>query len=161
MTGGYCSLKWQALPQKGEGCSSPAISTAERRAAARGDRSGFWNSRLAAGDPLAATALSIVNNSSFSGQFANVRLRDYISSRSPQMSATAISAEVQQIGVELMQQHVAAIDRFGSPTTSQIADYHRLVFNAHGLPGSAFGGTMILGSAGITNFVTGWAGCRF
>ena len=66
-----------AAPQnEHKGCAAPAVSPAERKAAQNGDRIGFWNSRAAAGDPLAGTALSIVNNSNFTGQFANVRLRD-------------------------------------------------------------------------------------
>lgn len=152
-----------AKPQS-NGCATPSISTAQRKAAQNGNRSGFWNSRAAAGDPLAGTALSIINNSNFSGQYANFRLRQAISDRSlgagRVMGSDAISREVQQIGIELMRAHVAAIDAFVSPTTSQIADYHRDVFNAHGIPASTFGGTM-LGGAGLTNLITGWAGCRF
>jgi hypothetical protein len=121
-------------PQKAHnGCAAPAISPAQRQAAQKGDRSGFWNSRGAAGDPLAGTALSIVNNSDFSGQYANFRLRQAIITRSPTMGPEAISREAQQIGVQLMQAHVAAIDAFGSPTTGDIAAYHRNVFNAHGI----------------------------
>lgn len=147
-------------PQSSNGCVAPPISSAERAAAARGDRSAFWRSRSAHGDPLAGTALSIVNNAFWgAGVVANLRLRNFINERTPGMTASAVSAEVQQIGVQLMQQHVAAIDKFGSPNTSQIADYHNQIFNSHGLPNSTFGGTMF-GGAGITNFITGWAGCR-
>ncbi len=149
------------LPKIGHrGCPAPAISSAERAASRRGDRTAFWNLRAAAGDPLAGTALSIINNSNFSGEYANVRLRDYVSSRSPGMSSGEISAEVQQIGVDLMRAHIAAIDALGSPTPSDIADYHNDVLNSHGLPSSAFGGTMVFDSAGLTNLLTGWAGCR-
>src|SRR5690606_71588 len=105
-----------------------------------------WNSRAARGDPMAATASSIVNNSNFAGQYANVRLRDAISSRSPGMSTGAISAEVQQIGVQLMRQHVNAVNTFGSPSAGQIAAYHFAVFGAHGLPNTTFGGSMITGT---------------
>jgi len=68
---------------------------------------------------------------------------------------------VQQIGVELMQAHVAAIDQFGSPNTTDIGAYHAAVFKAHGLPSMTFGGALVLGSLGLTNLLTGWAGCRF
>jgi hypothetical protein len=60
---------------------APPITPAERKAAQNGDRSAFWSSRLADGDPLAPTALSIVNNSDFSGQYANFRLRQAIFAR--------------------------------------------------------------------------------
>jgi RHS repeat-associated protein len=140
---------------------APGISPAEAAAARAGDRNAFWNSRAARGDPMAATASSIVNNSNFSGQFANVRLRDAISSRSPGMSTSAISAEVQQIGVQLMRQHVNAVNTFGSPSAGQIAAYHFAVFGAHGLPNTTFGGSMITGTeteAALTSPI--WKQCR-
>ncbi|HMP07965.1 MAG TPA: hypothetical protein PJ982_16570, partial [Lacipirellulaceae bacterium] len=150
-----------ARPQSGNGCKAPPISAAERAAAQRGDRSAFWNSRLAAGDPLAGTALGIVNNNTFSGQIANQILQSAVVAHSPTMHWQGVANEMQSIGVDIMRAHVGAIDRFGSPNTSQITDYHRDVFNAHGLPGSTFGGTAIFGSASLTNAITGWAGCRF
>lgn len=149
------------LPQSGNGCKAPPISAAERAAAQRGDRSAFWNSRLAAGDPLAGTALGIVNNNTFSGQIANQILQSAVVAHSPTMHWQGVANEMQSIGVDIMRAHVGAIDRFGSPNTSQITDYHRDVFNAHGFPGSTFGGTAIFGSASLTNAITGWAGCRF
>jgi RHS repeat-associated protein len=143
------------------GCAAPPITPAQRQAAQKGDRGAFWSSRLAAGDPLAGTALSIVNNSDFYGQSANFRLRAAINTRSPRITTSQTDAEVQQIGVELMQAHVAAIDQFGSPNTADIGAYHAAVFKAHGLPSMTFGGALVLGSLGLTNLLTGWAGCRF
>ena len=122
---------------------------------------GVTSARLADGDPLAETALAIVNNSTFSGQEANQFLQSAIVAHSPTMNWMGVASEMQSIGVDIMRAHVNAIDRFGSPNTSQIADYHAAVFNAHGLPASTFGGTSILGSASLTNFITRWAGCRF
>ena len=109
---------------------------------------------------MAATALGIVNNSTLSGQLANQILQSAIVARSPTMHWQGVANEMQSIGVDVMQAHVGAIDSFGSPNLDQITDYHRDVFRAHGLPGSTFGGTAILGSASLTNLVTGWAGCR-
>lgn len=147
-------------PQSGNGCKAPPISQADRDASRRGDRSAFWNSRAAEGDPLAATALGIVNNDTLEGQLANNRLQDDIVTYFPRMQSMDVANKMQGIGVALMRAHVAAIDRFGSPNLDQITDYHRDVFRRNGLPGSTFGGTAIGGSAILTNLVTKWAGCR-
>jgi RHS repeat-associated protein len=142
-------------------CAAPPISEKERKAAASGNRQSFWQSRKMRGDPLGATSLSIATNSSFWGQFANVRLRDTISSRSPSMSTSAISAEVQQIGIELMRAHVRAVDGFGNPSPMQIAGYHFRVFKNHNLPNTTFGGSMITGTQAEAWFTwPGWAECN-
>ena len=143
------------------GCPTPAISRAQRQAAQNGDRSAFWNSRLAAGDPLAGTALSIVNNSDFSGQYANFRLRQAIITRSPTMNPGAISQEVEQIGVELMQAHVAAVDSSGANLSAgDIARYHFRIFEAHGLPASTFGGAALTGTEAEAGIYSGvWRHC--
>ena len=109
---------------------------------------------------MAATALAIVNNSSDIGMIANMRLRDAITTRSPGMSVGAVSAEVQQIGVQLMRAHVNAVNTFGSPSAANIAAYHFQVFGAHNLPNTTFGGSMMTGTeleATLTSPV--WMGC--
>lgn len=126
--------------------SDPNISRNELVASQAGDRNAFWNSRSARGDPLASTALSIVNNSTDLGMIANMRLRDAITTRSPTMSVDAVSAEVQQIGVQLMQQHVSAVQQLGNPSAGDIAAYHYQVFGQHGLPNTTFGGSMMTGT---------------
>ena len=142
-------------------CPSPSISSAEAAAAARGDRSGFWNSRAARGDPLGSTAQSIVNDASGLGWTANAILQGAIADRSPSMGVRAIQAEANQIGVEIMRAHVNAVNTFGSPSAAQIAAYHFQVFNAHGLPSSTFGGAPITGTqteARATSRI--WMHCR-
>jgi hypothetical protein len=150
-----------ASGSRGINCSAPPISPDEAAAAARGDRSAFWSSRAYRGDPLGDTALSIVNNSNFSGQYANLRLRDALSSRSPHMSPDQISAEANQIGVELMREHVKTVGSPGTFTPSQISNYHNAVFARHGLAPSTFGGAMVSGTpleAEVTS--PWWYHCR-
>jgi len=109
---------------------------------------------------MAGTALSIVNNSSDLGMIANMRLRDAITTRSPSASFGAVSAEVQQIGVQLMRAHVNAVNTFGSPSASQIAAYHYQVFGAHGLPNTTFGGSPITGTGAEATLTSPiWMGC--
>jgi len=160
--GGFCkTVRPATRPQTppNNNCAPP-ISPDEAAAAAAGDRNSFWNSRASRGDPMAATALGIVNNSSEMGMIANMRLRDAITTRSPGMSAGAVSAEVQQIGVELMRAHVNAVNTFGSPSAANIAAYHFQVFGAHNLPNTTFGGSMITGTElEATMFSLIWKRC--
>lgn len=96
------------------------------------------------------------------GVGANTRLISAIISRNgANPGRSALNQEVNQIGIELMQAHVAAVNQFGSPSAEQIAQYHFNVFGAHGLPASTFGGAPLSGSqteAGLTSGI--WMDCR-
>jgi len=109
---------------------------------------------------LAATALGIVRNNTALGVAANTRLISAIVSRNgANPGRDAINREVNQIGIEIMQAHVAAVNQFGSPTSEQVAQYHFDIFRAHGLPASSFGGAPLTGSqteAGLTSGI--WMG---
>jgi uncharacterized protein RhaS with RHS repeats len=140
-------------------CSTPKLTPAERAAAKAGDRRAFWSSRAQRGDPLGPTALSIVNNVGL-GAAANGKLGWAILQRSPNIGAFGARFEITRIGTTLMQQHVAAIDRVGSPTAEQIAEYHFDVFKDAGLPASTFGGSPMTGTtteASMTAFI--WLNC--
>ena len=142
-------------PPQSAPCAAPGTSSAEAAAARAGNRDAYWSSRLRRGDPLAATALGIVRSNTALGVAANTRLISAIVSRNgANPGRAAINREVHQIGVELMQAHVAAVNQFGSPTAEQVAQYHFGIFAAHGLPASTFGGAPITGSqteAGLTS----------
>ena len=62
------------------------------------------------------------------------------------MSSETISAEVQQIGVQIMQTYVGAVSQFGNVSAQQFADIHYTIFEAHGLPDTTFGGAPLFGS---------------
>jgi hypothetical protein len=105
--------------------------------------------------------LEIALDSGALAHYANVRLQGEILMRSPDISPQALSAEVNQIGVQLMDAQVATVDQFGSPSASQIADYHFAVFAAHGLPRSTFGGAMFTGTQAEANATSRiWMNCR-
>ncbi|SFS09806.1 type VI secretion system Vgr family protein [Sphingomonas jatrophae] len=127
------------------GAAGPPISPEERAFARDGNRRAFWASRLARGDKMARTATEIVDSSSARGYTANMRLRNGLRSRDLD-PFNNYDAEVEQVGRELMREHVAGTDRFGTLTPPQIADYHHKVFRDHGLPPTMFGGTMITGN---------------
>ncbi len=151
-------------PVQGEGaeesaCPFPAISEAERRAAQDGNRREFWKLRLNSGDPLAPTALAIVNSSTFSGRFANEVLRQAIRKQSPTIGPFGLAHVMENIGVDLMLEHVIAVDRFINPNISQITDYHTDVFKSYGLPESTFGGTFFFGNGQLTNVIAEWLKC--
>ena len=90
-------------------------------------------------------AEAVVNNVGM-GAEANNLLYTAIWYRSPTEGPDAIHAEIQTIGVELMQAHLNAVNVLGSPTAAQIAQYHSRVFARHNLPGSTFGGAALTGS---------------
>mgnify|MGYP007081798730 FL=1 len=113
---------------------------------------------------MAKTAQSIINNSNFSGGYANAKLAGAINIRNGangvSASAYAVGKEMNQIGVELMRAHVNAVNTFGSPSAGQIAAYHFQVFAAHGLPNTTFGGALFTGTeaeAALTSPI--WMGC--
>ncbi len=127
-------------------CAAPALTRGELAAQASGNREAYWSSRAARGDPIGATGLSIVRDSWGLGAMANNRLesrirgREYMAGRS--ISDAAVAAEMQTIGVQLMNAHSALVQRSnGSFTAVDVADYHMAIFRAHGLPPDTFGGT--------------------
>lgn len=147
------------VPQS-DRCAAPATSSGEAAAARAGNRDAYWSSRLRRGDPLAATALGIVRSNTALGVAANTRLISAIVARNgANPGRDAINREVHQIGVALMREHMRAVNRFGSPTAEQVAQYHFDVFEDFGLPASTFGGAPFTGSqteAGQTSII--WMG---
>lgn len=127
-------------------CISAPTSSGESIAARDGNRRAYWESRAARGDPLAETALGIVNHNTFLGQQANFFLQNAIVKRSPTIHWQAVAREINQIGIELMRAHMNAVNTFGNPSSEQVAQYHFDVFAAHGLPASTFGGAPIFGT---------------
>lgn len=139
-------------PQNWSECRTAPISVAESTAVRAGNRRVFWEDRKADGDPLADTALGIVGNSTILGKLANGRLHDAIIKRSPNMTNAAVAKEMNQIGIEIMQAHMAAVIKFGNISAEDIAQYHHDVFAHHGLPASTFGGTAITGTNAEAGF---------
>jgi len=127
------------------------ISPEERRYADEGRRRDFWRSRLERGDPMAQTALEIVDSSSFRGYTANMRLRNGLRERDWNPFSN-YEDEVEQVGRGLMDEHVKAVDVNGSPSPRQIALYHHKVFADHDLGPTMFGGTMLTGDPGEANY---------
>jgi hypothetical protein len=102
---------------------------------------------------LAGTALGIVQNNTMAGTFANGLLAGYIEQREGlagrRIGYAAVQNEVQAIGVQLMQAHVAAVGASnGNLSAAAIAQYHFNVFAAHGLPARTFGGAQLTGTQG-------------
>ena len=152
------NIRLEVKPQSNP-CAAPGTSSSEAAAARAGNRNDYWQSRAARGDPLAATALGIVNNSTILGQLANQLLQSAIVARSPTMHWQGVAREMNQIGVELMRAHVNAVNTFGSPSAEQVAQYHFDVFGAHGLPASTFGGALFTGSQTEAGLSSGlWMG---
>jgi RHS repeat-associated protein len=135
-----------AAPQS-NACHSPATSPQELAAAKSGNRLAYWQSRAARGDPLGQTALSIVNNQGL-GAYANGRLFAALSEGPDSDKGMAgIQADIQSIGVALMQQNVAYTAQVqGNVTPAGVAGYHAGVFGAFGIPASTFGGAPFTGS---------------
>ncbi|TAK52188.1 MAG: RHS repeat-associated core domain-containing protein [Gammaproteobacteria bacterium] len=162
--GGGGGTKGQGQPQS-QPCDTPPISKVEAGYARAGDRASFWESRLIRGDPVAQTALNIVNHHGPSASFANQKLLAEILYRSPGSSSGAIVNEARQIGVELMQAHVAAVEQFGDLSARTVAAYHFQVFDRHGVPPTAFGGTLVTGTALEAELTAhapliGWMDCQ-
>lgn len=151
----------EALPS----CTSASISTAEVEFSRHGNRLAFWESRAARGDPLARTALSIVQNRGI-GAIANNSLATAIFKRNashgrPQ-SLSVVQREVNEIGIRLMQAHVVAVTQYAQPSAGQIATYHYAVFREYGLDPSTFGGSPVTGTtteSSSTSFI--WRSCAF
>ncbi|MGH7026007.1 RHS repeat domain-containing protein [Brevundimonas sp.] len=146
-----------------QSCSSAPISSSEERYSRDGNRLAFWNSRASRGDPLARTALSIVQDRGF-GAAANDALATAIFKRNAQAGAPqplhAVQHEVNQIGIQLMRAHVTAVNEQGSPSAAQVAVYHYGVFAENGLLSSTFGGSFITGTAAEAFASSGiWRSC--
>jgi len=125
------------------------ITDEQRQLALNGERREFWESRLASGDPIAPLALDIIDNVGL-GRVANEWL--LLNAR-----VAGIVIDLDQIGIELMNRHVDFTDRDRAGTQGllsprQVARFHHLVFRAHGLPSTAFGGTPITGRLQEANF---------
>lgn len=139
-------------PARTPGVPAP-ITPAERADARDGNRNAFWQSRAGNGDPLAPTALGIVNDSSQLGKLANQRLRDAIEARSPGTAPAAVDSEMEQIGRDLMRRHARLLEDTSDPSAAAIARYHFDEFAQHGLPATTFGGAPVTGTeteAGLT-----------
>ena len=101
-------------------------------------REAFWEGRWVAGDPLADTALAIVQNTGLNGKTANW------------LAKIGGATDLEALGVDLINAHIAATDRdtYGIPYnlgTNQIRDYHHSVFDDHGISPWAYGGKPGLG----------------
>jgi len=124
------------------------ITSEQRAAIVRGDRKVFWMLRKKVGDPIADTAISILNNEGISGKLANwlTGLKNDPES-------------LNKLGVALMVEHAQAVtwdinncvgNVPGLLSPEQVADYHYSVFKHIGIgsflldsDGSwLFGGTM-------------------
>lgn len=128
-----------------------AITDAERQLVADGNIQGFWESRLATGDPVARAGLASLNPSGglidalFGGASINNRLQAFA------RVYMGVPLDIDQVRVELANAHIrfTDLDTSGIPgllNPSQIAEYHHQVFRRHGLPSTAFGGTPFTGS---------------
>jgi len=125
------------------------ITDEQRQLAMDGERRAFWESRLASGDPIAPLALDIIDNVGL-GQAANEWLK--LNGR-----LAGVEIDLDQIGIDLMNRHVEFTDRDTTDTRGllsprQVARFHHLVFRAHGLPPTAFGGTPVTGHVREANF---------
>ena len=147
--------RWDENEEEVTECSVP-LTEQERKWADNGNRQAFWRSRVSRGDPFSLTALGVVNNDPLGGQIANSRLQVSLFLYGPRPGPT-----LNQVGIQIMQAHVRAIDQFapetGVLTANQFTQYHYDVFDSYGLPRNTFGGTPILGGGvyqtSISNFV--------
>ncbi len=131
--------------QKGH---SYAITDEQRAMAAAEDRKGFWTSRLEdSKDPLARTALNIVNDEGAMEKITNWRLRNYL-----KFSKSIYSEH--DVGVALMNAHIDAVDfdfknsigNFaGSLSYKQVDTYHYEVFKQLQISPRVYGGDWVPG----------------
>ena len=131
--------------------------------ARKGDRSGFWKSRAAKGDPLAKTALALVRNNSFGGRYGNAILAGAIRASSMTAIPTQrIRTQMNAIGVALMVAHVQTVDSGLSLNRANVRAYHIDVFRNFGIDAGAFAGNAITGTSAenfATDFLLNWTGC--
>lgn len=130
-----------------------AITDAQRQLVADGNIQGFWESRLAAGDPVARAGLASLNPEGgvvdylFGGTSINNRLQAFA-------NVYADGAlNIDQVRVDLATAHINFTDgdRLGVRgllNPGQIAEYHHQVFDRHSLPPTTFGGTPLTGAIG-------------
>jgi len=122
-----------------------AITSEEQAFVDAGNKKDFWQSRLDKGDPIAETALSILNNTGW-GRVANNRLINF------GRFYTNTNIDINEFGVAVMRAHAAAVGNEmigirGYLNPWQIANYHHEVGTSYGLPSSYFGGTPFGGTA--------------
>ncbi len=141
-----------------------AITDAERQLVADGKIQEFWESRLAVGDPVARAGLASLNPSGgaldylFGGTSINNRLQAFAN------VYTDGVLNIDQIRVELANAHIQFTDSDklgirGLLNPGQIAEYHHQVFDRHGLPPTAFGGTPFTGAVHEAHFTRSiWCG---
>ena len=136
--------------QKGNGYG---VTDEQRQLVADGKIQEFWESRLAAGDPVARAGLASLNPEGgvvdylFGGTSINNRLQAFA-------NVYADGAlNIDQVRVDLATAHINFTDgdRLGVRgllNPGQIAEYHHQVFDRHGLPPTTFGGTPFTGAVG-------------
>ena len=141
-----------------------AITEAERQLVADGKIQKFWESRLAADDPVAKAALASLNPPGgvvdylFGGTSINNRLQAFANVYNDGV------LNIDQIRVDLANAHIqfTDLDTSGVPgllNPGQIAEYHHQVFSRHGLPSTAFGGTPFTGAVREAYFTRSiWCG---
>ena len=134
-----------------------AITDAERQLVADGDIQGFWESRSAAGDPVARAGLASLNPSGgaidylFGGTSINNRLQAFAN-----VYADGV-LNIDLVRTELANAHIRFTDNdtsgiIGLLNPEQIAEYHHQVFRDHNLPSTAFGGTPFTGAVREASF---------
>ncbi|MGD8177448.1 hypothetical protein, partial [Marinimicrobium sp. ARAG 43.8] len=141
-----------------------AITDAERKLLADGKIQEFWESRLAAGDPVAKAGLDSLDPDGgivdylFGGTSINNRLQAFAN-----VYANGV-LDIGQIRVELANAHINFTDNDtlgirGLLNPGQIAEYHHNVFRDHGLPPTTFGGTPFTGAVSESWFTAPvWCG---
>jgi RHS repeat-associated protein len=125
---------------------SLAISKKEREYAKSGDRKQFWTSRLEKGDPLAQTALNIVNNVGFLAPITNLRLSNALKFFNSPYSS-------EDVGIALMRSHMDAVTydfeyNIGVPGAlhyKQVDTYHINTFRELQIPSYVYGGRSVPG----------------
>ena len=149
------------IGQKGNGYG---VTDEQRQLVADGKIQEFWESRLAAGDPVARAGLASLNPEGglvdylFGGTSINNRLQAFANVYSDGV------LDIDQVRVDLATAHIYFTDgdRLGVRgllNPGQIAEYHHQVFDRHGLPPTTFGGTPftgVVGEAWVTRPV--WCG---
>ncbi|MBL4868076.1 MAG: RHS repeat-associated core domain-containing protein [Pseudomonadales bacterium] len=153
LTGGFARLfnhQSKKRAQKGNGYG---VTDEQRQLVAGGKIQEFWESRLAAGDPVARAGLASLNPEGgvvdylFGGTSINNRLQAFA-------NVYADGAlNIDQVRVDLATAHINFTDgdRLGVRgllNPGQIAEYHHQVFDRHGLPPTTFGGTPFTGAVG-------------
>jgi RHS repeat-associated protein len=129
------------------------VTDEERRYANKGDWKSYYATAAKGGDQYAKRAGEVANNtgSGFLGfltLITNFRLETSIAVNVPNipMKTDIIKSSMENIHVQLVQEHVAALDRHGaSPSNpvqlkrSEIVEFHEVVF-IHNFGGKVFGG---------------------